>query len=815
MRAKAAASPLVYVGVFLTALASLLFEVLLTRIISVITWYHFAFFVISLAMLGMTAGAVLVFVQPAWFEPAAVPRRLAQGALGFALGLPLSATIALALPLMPVGDFMSFVALVTTGAVLAVPFFAGGVVLTLALTRAGLSVDLAYGVDLIGAALGCGLVIVLLAWLDAPSAALIGAALAALAAASFARAAQMRTAPALALAAALTALALLNASATQPWLRPAWRKGSYEELSSYLYTGWNSYSRVTVEPLSGPPALWAAGQRAPLAVMQPIEQRVVKIDGAAATVMTRLGESLAQHTYLDWELTALVHTLRPHGPAAVIGVGGARDVLAAARAGHHPVVGVELNALIVKLLTGAMADFAGVSHLPGVQLVNDEARSFLARDSGQYSVITMSLIDTWAATGTGAYSLSENGLYTVEAFDTLLQRLAPDGILAVSRWYFAHNPGEVTRLLALAFEALWASGAAAPREHVVLLQSGNVATLLLSRAPYGPGDLERLQLLAADRGYAILIGPHTTPASLPLREVISQPTRAALQAWTASQALDVSAPTDDRPFFFNMLRPRDWLMDREAIDRLDLPFLGNLQAARSLLFAVLASLVLTALALIAPLSLRRQELRALAWPVTDLFAALAYFALIGLGFMFVEIGLLSRLSVFLGQPTLALALLLGGIIFFTGIGSLLSRHVPLDARAWVLGYPLIAGLMVSLVSVCAPLLVRAFAGAADVTRCAVSLGLLIPPALGMGLCFPLGLRLCEQLERARQPRRAPRLGPWLWCVNGAFGVCASGLGLMSSMTLGITRTLWLGAACYLLLPLTTRQLSRAASGKKR
>lgn len=479
-----------YVGVFLTAVATLSFEVLLTRIISVITWYHFAFFVISLAMLGMTAGAVLVFVRPVWFEASAVPARLAQSAFGLALTLPVSATVVLALPLIPVGDFMSFVALLTTGVVLALPFLAGGIVLTLALTRAGLPPHVAYGIDLIGAAVGCGIVIPLLAQFDAPSAALLSGALAALAAVSFARAARRRLFSALALALALGGLAIANASSAAPLLRPAWRKGSYENISSYIYTRWNSYSRVTVEPMPGPPALWAAGARMPMAALRPIEQRVVKIDGAAATVMTRMGDSPAEHAYLDWELPALVHELRPNGPAAVIGVGGGRDVLAAARAGHRPIVGVELNALIVELLTGEMADFAGLARLPYVKLVHDEARSFLTRDPGHYSVVTMSLIDTWAATGTGAYSLSENGLYTVEAWSMLLEKLAPDGLLAVSRWYFEDNPGEVTRMLSLAFDTLWASGVAAPRDHLVLLQSQRVATLLLSRQPLRATDLD-------------------------------------------------------------------------------------------------------------------------------------------------------------------------------------------------------------------------------------------------------------------------------------------------------------------------------------
>ncbi len=272
----------------------------------------------------------------------------------------------------------------------------------------------------------------------------------------------------------------------------------------------------------------------------------------------------------------------------------------------------------------------------------------------------------------------------------------------------------------------------------------------------------------------------------------------------------MSAPTDDRPFFFNMLRPRNWLMDRAAIDQLDLPFLGNLQAARSLLFAVLVSLILTVLAVVVPLRARLGDLTRI--PRPDLAAALAYFALIGLGFMFVEIGLLSRLNSFLGHPTLALAVLLGGVIFFAGIGSLASAGIDPHLRKWAVSFPLVPAGLVLIVSLCAPWILRQFGGAPTAVRCLVSLGMLAPPALGMGLCFPLGLRLCERMERAHGSE-PPRLGPWVWSINGAFSVCASGLGLMSSMAWGIAGTLWLGAACYLLLPIATWQLTRPRRGE--
>ncbi len=802
------ARSLTYLGVFLVAAATLMLEVLLTRLTSVTGWYHLAFFVISLAMLGMTAGAVLVYLQPDSFREEQVPARLAQSALAFALLTAVSVAASLALPLVPVLDFMGFMGLLVQGAVLALPFVACGVTMTLALTRAGLPPSIAYGVDLVGAASGATVVIPLLSVFDAPSAAVCAGAVAALGAASFTLAHGRRSALPAALAATLVALAIANASAATPALRPAWVKGKLEDPRTQMYTRWNNHSRVTVgQTVAMPPAFWARGKNLPPSA-QVVDQRLIQIDGAAGTIMSRLGAGPQAHAYLGWDITSFAHHLRPSGPAAVIGVGGGRDVLEAVRVGHKPVVGIELNQLIVDLHTKEMIAFSGIAALPGVELVSDEARSYLARDQRRYEVIAMSLIDTWASTGTGAYSLSENGLYTAEAWQTFLRRLTPRGVFSVARWYVVDSPGETARMLALAMETAWRMGAKTPYQHIVLLQNEIVSTLLLSPTPFSSDDLDRVEALATSLGFNMLLTPRRAPSHPLLHELVVQPTPAALRAWAARQpTFDFSPPTDARPFFFNMLKPGAWLHDSSAVSALDLTFLGNLAATQTLIYATLASLLLTVLALWLPMAGRSSALRRL--PRADVVAALAYFALIGLGFMLVEMGLLSRLTVFLGHPTLALAVLLGGIILFTGIGSLLSGRVDLGNTRFARLYPLIPTGLVLLAAACLDPLMRAFVASHTPARVSVSLVLVAVPALGLGLCFPLGLRLTEAMEARRtNGAQVAQLGPWLWGVNGAFGVCASGLGLGLSMTLGIPVTLLCGAACYLLLLPATARLAR-------
>ncbi len=794
-----------YAGIFAAALAALMLEILLTRIVSVIGWYHLAFFVIALAMLGMTVGAAAVFLWPRLFED--VPRRLSESALAFAVLAPPAFAWTMAGPLMPVTDLMGFMSLLGLGVVLALPFAVVGVTLTLALTRAGLAPGRAYGIDLIGAALGCLLVIPLLDAVDAASAVLVAGAVAGVAALAFALArTDMSGGPgrksALAVTIVWIAAAIGNATAAVPPLRPAWVKGEHEDLAEFAYVGWNTHSRVTVStPAMHPPRLWAAGRNLPIEVMlKPIEERTLKIDGAAETGMAKYAGS--NHAYLEWDVATFAHRLRPGGAAAVIGVGGGRDVLEAVRVGHSPVVGVEINEKIVALHRGPMADYAGVSRLPGVELVVDEARSFLARDDRRYEVITMSLIDTWASTGAGAYSLSENGLYTVEGWQVFLRRLTPTGIFTVSRWYVTNSPGETGRMLALAMTTLWRMGARDPRAHLILLQQASVATLLVSPTPFSARDLDRMQAEAVRLGFNMVMTPRKLPAPPLLRAIAEQPDEAGLLAFAAEQPLDMTPPVDDRPFFFNMLRPGAWLADKGAVDAMDLSFLGNLQATQTLVYATLVSVVLTIAAVFGPLWLRRGRVGG--GPVVA--AACGYFALIGLGFMFVEIGLLSRVGVFLGHPTLALAVVLGGIILATGIGSLLSGWVPVQRRRVALFFPLLPGLLVVATRAALAPVMAGYAGAPVLTRVLLTLLLIAPPALAMGLCFPLGLRLVREARSAA----APDITPWLWGVNGACGVCASGLALGTSMVWGIQATLAIGAVCYFGLPLCTWWLARRA-----
>ncbi len=239
-----------------------------------------------------------------------------------------------------------------------------------------------------------------------------------------------------------------------------------------------------------------------------VEQRGMNIDGDAGTTAIRFHGNFEEIEFLRYDVTNLAYFLPGRTRAAVIGVGGGRDVLSAAVFGYRDITAVELNPVFVSLLTrNPHAAFTDLASLTGLRLIVDEGRSWFARSAERFDVIQMSLIDTWAATGAGAFSLSENGLYTVEAWRIFLDRLSERGVLTVSRWYNPDDPTETARMLSLAAAALLERGVEQPRRHVVLAAQHMVATLLVAREPLSSDDLALLTQQAAHFEHKILVSP--------------------------------------------------------------------------------------------------------------------------------------------------------------------------------------------------------------------------------------------------------------------------------------------------------------------
>jgi len=283
---------------------------------------------------------------------------------------------------------------------------------------------------------------------------------------------------------------------------------------------------------------------------EPIDQRWMKIDGQAGTGMMEFSGDRQRLSFLQYDVTNLAYSIRNRGHAAVIGVGGGRDILSAYYFGFDRITGVEINPIFVNNLTKRYSQYNRISAIDGVSLVVDEGRSWFARATQRFDLIQMSLIDTWAATGAGAFSLTENGLYTIEGWKHFLGRLKPDGVFTVSRWYAPANPGETGRIISLAKATLFDMGVSDPNKHIFLAATPRLSTVVVSRSPLSDADLGKLRGTSDRLAFDTLFSPGTQPTDPVIRVIYNAKTKADLFVKSDDIILDFSPPTDDRPFFF-------------------------------------------------------------------------------------------------------------------------------------------------------------------------------------------------------------------------------------------------------------------------
>lgn len=790
-----------YGGLFLVAGATLMLQLVQTRILSVVSWYHLAFFAISIAMFGLTAGSVWVYLRRDRFSEATLSYDLTYFSSGLALSTVLGFAVQLTLPPVVEPSLVSVLIWTELAICLALPFFFSGVVVSLALTRSPFPIGRVYGTDLAGAALGCIGVLALLDAVDGPSAVIWVAALAALAAVLFGRSgiggtpaarpplARLLQQPA-ALLLVLVACATVNGILSPRGLHPVFVKGKTEAMDIRIFEEWNSFSRIIVfDTGDRRPHMWGPSPTFEAADW-PVRQRGLNIDGSAGTTTFNVDGNLEDAGFLKYDVTNLAYHLPDQEKAAVIGVGGGRDILSARVFGIPDITGVEINPILHRLLTSepGFSEFGGLNEMPGIDIEVDEARSWFARAEDTFDIIQMTLVDTWAATGAGAFSLTENGLYTVQAWQIFLDRLNPGGVFTVSRWYDPARVEETGRMVSLAMAAAMADGAEDPRQHIFLAVAGRVATIVLARDPLPADAVRTLEDAASRLDYTILLSPTREPESEVLSEIASAGSRSELERTTSSLQLDLTPPTDDRPFFFNQLPLYD------PMRTIELAFVtgqagvvgGNLFATATLLILFLVSLALVLATIVVPL---RPAIRDVGPRLA--FGGTAYFMLIGIGFMSAEIGLLQRMSVFLGHPIYSLSVVLFSIILATGIGSMISDRIPLDRRPRIVLWAVLTGAYLLLLPLWMPPLLLAAEGFGLFVRAGLCVLVIAPAGLLMGFGFPTGMRLVGALDR--------KPTPWFWGINGAAGVLAATLSVACSVAFGITTTLVIAAACYLLL----------------
>ena len=794
-------------GVALLSATLLMTELALTRIFSVVMYYHFAFLAISIALFGVSASGVFAYVMRARLDRRATDDLLSWQSLVYAVS-----TIVALFWLVRLRVGMSFsphnlTLMLTIYALAALPFFTGGLVVTLAISRLSAQVNAVYAADLIGAAGGCLMLIPLLDRLGAPGVVLAAAALSIAAAILFASPASRSRIAACGLVILLVPIAgQLSGRAAFDVVDTKGHQGD-----RVLFSKWNSFSRIGVyERTHGDWSLSPAYQ-GPLP-----DTRFMDIDSAASTPILRLAPDLSNAQYLRYELTALAYHLvgarssqlgtsrlapSAQQPAAggftalVIGPGGGRDLASALVFGAARVDGVEINPIIADdVMRDRFRAFSGgIYSNPRVQITVDDGRSFVRRTPERYDVIQASLVDTWAATAAGAYTLTENSLYTVDAFGDYLDHLTDGGVLTITRWV-----ADGLRLVSLAQEACARRGWPAA-DRLAIVRQDRVATFLLKKTPFTAAEIAQLRAVSDRLGFDVLYAPgqmiagddgapqFTTPAgevtvdgasSGDYARLITAPDR---ERFYDRYRSDIRPTTDDRPFFFHTTKIKD---------QFDVAFgqkmlFGNGLSALMTLLGISTTLVV--LFVIGPLVFAgRGQARPRGW-----LAWLVYFGALGAGFMLIEVSVLQRFVLLLGHPVYSLTVTLFSLLLGTGLGAAWSRRLDAGSlrRSGAIGIVIVAAIALLFIAIATPIVSWAIPFSRP-ARVLVAVVMLVPIGIALGIPMPTGMRMLST--------QAPHLLPWAWGMNGALSVLGATLAIFIAMNWGFRITLLTASATYVI-----------------
>jgi len=787
-----------FLATLLISAAAIGYEILLMRVLSIVQWHHFAYMIISLALLGYGASGTFIAINKRWLEQ--------RFELSFAIsGLLFSITIVACYVL---GQQVPFNALEIVWNprqlinlsliyfVFFVPFFFAACCIGLAFSCRRSSISRIYFFDLLGAGLGATLIIGLLFVLS-PQNALIVLAVLALSASIFVGA-RLTARKTLIAMQAFWFVALVF-GLPQDWL--GMRLSEYKGLSQamqvvdskVLTSSSSPLGLLTVVESPQVPFRDAPGLSFNTRFIPP-EQLAVFTDGDAMSVITRFDGKLGTLGYLGDVTAALPYQLLTEPNVLILGAGGGTDVLLALYNGAARIDAVELNPQITELVKVTYADFAG--HLyddSRVTVYTKEARGFVAQSSDQYDLIHIGLLDSFAASGSGVQALNESYLYTVEAIRQYLKHTAPGGMLAVTRW-LKLPPRDSLKLVATVIEALRMEGVAHPGRQLALIRSWNTSTLLVRNGEFIKSDIDVLREFARSHSFDTAFYPSMPASDANRFNLLPQPylyegTSALLsenaEDFIKRYKFNIAPATDNRPYFFHFLK---WSALPEFMTLLRRGGAGLIEWGYLILIATLVQAVIAgAVLIVLPLSHVKRN-----WPRGTGTRMGSYFFLLGLAFLFVEIAFIQKFILFLSHPLYSVGVVLSGFLVFAGIGSACSGQLAQKAEHFghspvavaVAGISAIALLYLVLL----PMLFQQLIGLPDGIKMVLSVLLIAPLAFCMGVPFPIGLN--------RVADSAPDFIPWAWGINGFASVMSASLATLLAIAFGFTTVVLLALGIY-------------------
>ncbi|MFA6163296.1 MAG: SAM-dependent methyltransferase [Methylobacter sp.] len=795
--------PLLAVVAIISA-SALAYEVLLMRLFSIIQWHHFAYMIISLALLGYGISGVFLALNRDRLTQS-FPSAILANMLLFSLSAPVCFLLAQQIPFNPAEILWTPVQLLylcSIYLILTLPFFFAANVTGLSFYQYKSQVSFIYAADLIGAGLGSAGVILLL-FLVFPQKILtvlvISGVVAALIASNFGFREQRDSDNqwsgsaviiiGIAVIFVLTALMTLNVS-------PYKSQNQLLQVPGTKIIAWYSspLGLISVVKSADTPLRHAPGLSLN-ATTEPPEQLAVFTDADNMTAITRYDGNPETVSYLDQTTSALPYHLKQLADILILGAGTGSDILQANYHAIKRINAVELNPQVIDLVKDKYADFAGHLYSSGnVNLHVGEARGYLAATKKNYDLINISLLDAFGASAAGLYSMAENYLYTEQAIQEYLRHVSSDGYLSFTRWVKI-PPRDEPKLLATVISALKDGNVRQPGQQIIMIRGWQTSTLIVKNGVISAEEISRLKRFCNERSFDLVYYPGISEQEVNQFNIQQQPYlyQAAVallsdesRAFIDDYKFNIEPATDEKPYLFHFFK---WRTLPEILSLLGSSGSFLLESGYLLLIAALLQAILASLLLIAlPLWLWKSKLGIKPGSGSHL-RMLVYFFCLGLAFLFIEIAFIQKFILILHHPLYAITVVLSTFLLTAGAGSYFSTKLSSSSEKSAFMLPIAS---IALLSISYSLGFDSITGfllqMGSLSRYLLSIVLIAPLGFCMGMPFPMGL---DKISHT-----APALIPWAWGINGCASVISAILATLIAMQFGFTVLIFLAVVLY-------------------
>lgn len=791
-----------YLGVALLSASLLALQIVYTRIFSITIWHHFTYLIIGLALLGGGAGGTFLAIKQ-WNED-----KLAARLGGITIIYSISILFSLLIisfvgfdPLRRSEMFFTLFGLVLYFIALFFMFSLGGICISGVFRLWSNNAHKLYFSDLVGAGIGILVIVWIIQAIGGPNAIVLMAIIALIAGLLLAGYIASHWRWIFGILGSMEILLFFIVVFNNPITLPipeskelGWALKNFG-FKQPEYTRWNHVARVDVLPeIVVKEPMIVGGVSRHYIESKTLEEKeyplkLVTLDGTSMTGIYKFNGNIKDFEFLNHAIIGAPYQLLISNPDTLnIGIGGGIDILLARLNGASSITAIELNSDVVHLLYGPYREYSGnLVDDPSTKVIVAEGRSFLERDDRQYDIIQGIGLDNLAALSGGAYVLAESYLYTVDAMQQVLDRLSPNGVFAWTR-SAGEPPRETLRLTALAAKALRQRGVENPASHIAIVEDINFdsATLLVSNRPFRQESMANLRRWANENRFEILHDPFVNTDTI-YADYLYSPFP---DMFENEYQFNIAPVTDDNPFFYNYYKWSNFRLDRVYSGRAGQQFpIGNLILITMMGLATLAALLF----IILPLWFnQRSGLKSI-----KVLQTLMYFSALGAAYIFIEVILIQRFTLFIGYPTKAITTTIFGLLVFSGIGSYFSPRICTSNNRLRLVIAILVGLVVLYAVGLKPFL-SSMLNIDDSIRSLIAILIIAPLALLMGMPFPTGIR---QLGYQMQA-----IIPWAWGMNGVFSVVGSVLVIIVSMASSFTMASIVGALLYALAGYTAGYL---------